>query len=220
MNREQGDIGECLNSSSYSSGDAPATSRAPTLPLPQKRLSSSPKQEDFDLRRAVVSWSSDQINRAQPWKDFADTAKFSIPKSAQEIADRVQSNVGRFHRNYGVLFIVILAGYVMSSVELVVSVAVVAAVGAALKLHQDDESAAVWGTKLVLSKNHRLVAAALVAVPLLYVADIWSAVLWSIGAIVAIGVVHATLYTCPGSPNKFTRKLPDTFEEGDIMGHL
>nr|XP_054933353.1 prenylated Rab acceptor protein 1-like [Dermacentor andersoni] len=219
MNREQSDIGECLNSSPNFSGDAPATSRAPTPPLLQKRLSSPPKKEDFDLRRTVVSWSSERINHAQPWKDFADTAKFSIPKSAQEVADRIQSNVGRFHSNYGVLFVAILAGYVMSSVELVVSVAVVATVCVALKLHQDDESAAVWGTKLVLTKNHRLIVAAFVAVPLLYAADIWSAVLWSIGAIVAIGTVHATLYTGPGSPNKFAKRVPDIPEEGDIIGH-
>ncbi|XP_065289774.1 prenylated Rab acceptor protein 1-like [Dermacentor albipictus] len=219
MNGEEGDIGECLNSSPNFSGDAPATSRARTLPLPQKRLSSSPKTEDFDLRRAVVSWSSDQINHAQPWKDFADTAKFSVPKSAQEVADRIQSNVGRFQSNYGVLFVAILVGYIMSSVELVVSVAVVATVCAALKLHQDDESAAVWGTKLVLSKNHRLIAATFVAVPLLHAADIWSAFLWSIGAIVAIGTVHATLYTGLGSTNKFAKRVPDIPEEGDIIGH-
>ncbi|KAH7966260.1 hypothetical protein HPB49_014878 [Dermacentor silvarum] len=221
MNCEQGDIGESLNSSPNSSGNAPATSRAPTPPLPQKCLfSSSPKKEDFDLRHAIVTWSSKQINRAQPWKHFADTAKFSIPRSAQEVADRIQWNVGRFSSNYGVLFVVILAGYVMSSVELVVSVVAVAAVCAAFKLHQDDESAALWGTRLMLSKNHRLVAAALVALPLLHAADIWSAVLWSVSAILAIGTVHATLYTGLGSPNKFARKLPDTSEEGDIMGHL
>ncbi|KAH7966756.1 hypothetical protein HPB49_019219 [Dermacentor silvarum] len=217
MNCEQGDIGESLNSSPNTSGDAPA----PTPPLPQKRLSlSPPKKEDFDLWRAIVTWSSEQINRAQPWKHFADFAKFSIPRSAQEVADRIQSNVGRFSSNYGVLFVVILAGYVMSSVELVVSVVIVAAVCAAFKLHLDDETAALWGTRLMLSKNHRLVAAALVALPLLHAADIWSAVLWSVGAILAIGAVHATLYTGLGSPNKFAAKLPDTSGEGDIMGHL
>ncbi|XP_065289775.1 prenylated Rab acceptor protein 1-like [Dermacentor albipictus] len=176
-----------------------------------------PKKDDFDIRRGVVSWFSEQIKRTQPWKHFADTAKFSIPKSAQEVANRILSNVDGFRSNYGVTFVAILASYVMSNV---VSVTVVAAVCAALKLHQDVESGAVWGTKLVLSKNHRLIAATLVVVPLLYVAEIWSAVLWSIGSSLAIVTVRATLYTGHGSTNKFARKLPDTSEEGDIVGHL
>ncbi|KAH7966409.1 hypothetical protein HPB49_016093 [Dermacentor silvarum] len=220
MDREQGDIGESLNTRPKSSDDAPATSRAPTPALPRKRLCSSTKGEDFDVRRAIVSWSNEQLNRAQPWNHFVDTARFSVPKSAQDVAKRIQSNVDHFCINYSILFVVILAGYVMSSLELLASFAVVAAVCAALKLHHDDETAAVWGTRLVLTKNHRLIAAAFVALVLLYAADFWSAVTWSVGAIVAIGTIHATLYTGPGSSKKFARKLPDIPEEGDIMGNI
>ncbi|KAH7966772.1 hypothetical protein HPB49_019297 [Dermacentor silvarum] len=104
----------------------------------------------------------------------------------------------------------------MSRVELVVSVAVVTAVCATLKVHQDNETAAVWGTRLMLSKNQKTAATALVALPIMYVADIWSAGMWSILAIVVIGTVHAILYTELGSPDTFTRKLPDIPEEGDI----
>ncbi|KAH7966407.1 hypothetical protein HPB49_016091 [Dermacentor silvarum] len=215
MDREQGDIGESLNSRPKSSGDAPATSREPTPALPRKRPCSSAKEEDFDVRRAIVSWSNEQLNRAQPWKHFVDTARFSVPKSAQDVAKRIQSNVDRFRINYGILFVVILTGYIMSSLELAASFAVVAAVCAALKLHHNDETAAVWGTRLVLSKNHRLIAVAFVALVLLYAADFWSAVMWSVRAIVAIGTVHATLNAGSGSRHKLRNKLPDIPEEDE-----
>lgn len=215
MNHEQAEVGESLNARPKSSGDAPANIRVrpPTSPF------STPEQDDIDVRRAIVSWTIEQLDRAQPWEQFADTTKFSIPKSAQEVTNRMQWNVERFRSNYGVLFVVILAGFVMSSMALVVSVTAVAAVCAAFKLHQDEEVAAVWGTGLMLSMNHRLVVAALVALPLLQAADIWYAIMWSIASIVAIGAVHATLYA--GSPNKpFAEKLPGTPAEGDVSGHL
>lgn len=215
MHREQGDIGESLNSSPKSSGNAPATTRAPTPAPPRKRLSPAPREENFDVRRAVVSWSSEQLNRAEPWTCFADTAKFSIPKSVQEVSNRVQSNADRFRGNYGVLFVVILACRVTSSVELVASMAAVAAVCAALKLHRNDETAAVLGTRLTLGKNQRIAAAALVAFPLLYAADLWSAVTWSVGVIVVIGTLHATFYTGLGASSKFAQKLPDIPEGGE-----
>ncbi|XP_065299544.1 prenylated Rab acceptor protein 1-like [Dermacentor albipictus] len=219
MDREQGDIGESLNYRPKSSGDASATSRPPT-PVVRKRMPSSAKEEDLDVRRAILSWFSEQLNRAQPWELFVDTAKYSIPWSVQEVVKRIQTNVDRFRSNYGILFVVILTGYVMSSLELVGAIAMVAAVCVALKLHEDDETAAVWGTRLVLSKNQRLAAAALAALVPLYAADFWSAVMWSAGAIVATGMVHATLYTGLDSSKKVGNKLPDIPEEGDNMGNI
>ncbi|XP_054921918.1 uncharacterized protein [Dermacentor andersoni] len=212
MNREKGDIGgESLSSSPQSSGPsggAPPTLQAPT---PAPRRSFSYKKKDFDVRRAVVTWFSEQLKHAQPWKQFADTTKFSMPSSTLEVADRIRSNVGRFLINYGALFIVILVGQVVSSLKLVGYFTVACAVFVALKLHRDDETAAVCG--LVLDKNERLGVAAPVALLLLYTSGIWSAVVWSFRATVVVGAVHATLYA--GPPNKFDETLPDIPEKGD-----
>uniref|UniRef100_A0A131YN06 PRA1 family protein n=1 Tax=Rhipicephalus appendiculatus TaxID=34631 RepID=A0A131YN06_RHIAP len=216
MDREQGDVGWSLKSS----GDAPDTARAPTPAFPRKRLSSSSKEQGFDFRGAVMTWSSEQLNRVQPWKNFADTTKFSIPKSAQEMTNRIRSNADHFRTNYGIIFLLILAVYVMSSVQLLVSVALVVAVGAALKLHEDDDIAAMWGTRIMLSKNERLAAMTFVALLLLYATDFWSAIMWSIRVVVVIGITHATLYTGLSSSVKSARKLPDIPEEADIVGHL
>ncbi|KAH7962690.1 prenylated Rab acceptor protein 1 [Rhipicephalus sanguineus] len=194
MSSERGDVGWSVNTNLKSSGDAPATARAPTPALPHKHLSSSSKEQDLDFQRAVMAWSSEQLNRAQPWKHFADTAKFSMPKSAQEMTNRIRSNADHFRTNYGIIFVVILVIYVMSSVQHLVSVAAVVAVGAALKLHQDDDSAAVWGTRLMIGKNQRLAGVSFVALLLLYTACFWSAIVWSVGLVVAIGIPDATLY--------------------------
>ncbi|KAH7938076.1 hypothetical protein HPB49_019646 [Dermacentor silvarum] len=167
-----------------------------------------------------MTWFSQQLSQAQPWQHFADAAKFSVPKAAQVVADRIRLNVGHFRCNYGVIFLVILVCCVMSSLELVGSVVLVAGVCVALKLNEDVETVAVWGTRLELDKNQRLAAAALVALPLLCAADIWSAVVWSAGATVVIGAAHATLHAGPCSPGKFVKTLPDIPEEGDNINNL
>ncbi|KAH7979024.1 hypothetical protein HPB49_007787 [Dermacentor silvarum] len=215
MNREHGEVQASPNSRPASSGDAKVTYYV----LPRRRLCSTSRQDHFDVHRAIVSWTCEQLHRAQPWKDFADTSKFSIPKSAQEVTKRIQSNVDRFRCNYVIIFVGILAACVVSSVALVASIAVVGAVCAVFKVHHDDKTE-VRGTRLVLTKNHRLIAATLVALPILYAADISSAVVWSFEAIAVISLVHATLYARRGSPNKsVARKVPHVPEKGDNMGH-
>lgn len=230
VNFQQGDIGDHILKCS---DGAPITTRAPTEALPQESLPSPAKQgsdiqrciaslvseestkgEDFDIQRSIASWFREQYNQALPWDQFADAAKLSMPKSAQEFSDRMSSNVRLFLRNYGILFVTILAGYVMTSAVLVVSFAVVVAVCAALKLHQNDESVAVLGTTLTMNKNHRLTVAASVAVLFLIAADIRSAIVWSAGTTLAIGTIHATFYQGNGFPN-VVEKLPDTAGEGD-----
>lgn len=184
------------------SGDDPATFRAPL----RRRLFSSPLKEDF--RRNVVSWFTKQLNHAEPWDVFADTTQFSIPKSAQEVTHRIQWNMERFRRNYGILFAVIMVGCIMSSMTLMVTVAAVGAVCAVLRVQHDEETVAVLGSKLMLSKNHRQVLAALVAFTLLYASDIWSTITWSLGVIAAVSSAHASLY---GQLDY--RKRPDDLEE-------
>ncbi|XP_049527198.1 prenylated Rab acceptor protein 1-like [Dermacentor silvarum] len=201
MNREHGEVQESPNSRPTSSGDA----RVTYYVLPRRRLCSTSRQDDFDVHRAIVSWTCQELRRAQPWKEFVDTTKFSLPKSSQEVTTRIQSNVHRFRCNYSIIFVGILAACVMSNVALVASIVAVGAVCAVFKLNHDNEIQ-VWSTSLVLNKNHRLIAATLVALPLLYAADISSAVLWSFGAITVIGLVHATLYARRGSPNKSVAK--------------
>nr|XP_050049686.1 prenylated Rab acceptor protein 1-like [Dermacentor andersoni] len=198
MNREQDEVQESLNPNPMSSADAPATFRVKA----RRRLSSTPIQEVFDFHRTAVSWFSEQLDREQPWKDFADTTKFSIPKSAQEVTNRIRSNVDRFRCNYVTIFFGILACCDMSIVALVASIVAVGAVCAVFKLHHRGETAVVWGTRLALTKSHRMIAATLVAMPLLYAADIMSAVVCSFGAIAVIVMVHATLYAKLGSPSR------------------
>lgn len=198
MNRELGDVTEPWNVSPKFCSDAQAP----------------PIMDDFDIRRTIVSWLRKHLNRAEPWEKFADTAQFSIPKSAQEVTNRIQWNVERFRSNYGILFAVILGGCVMSSMVLMVSVAAVGAVCAALRVHHDDEIVSMLGTRLMLTKNHRQVVAGLVAFALLYAADVWSAITWSLGVIAAVSIIHASLYEEFDYPNK-SSKRPEDLEEGD-----
>ncbi|KAH7979724.1 hypothetical protein HPB49_010734 [Dermacentor silvarum] len=210
MAREQGEVGEFVNARPKSSGDAPAACRR----RGRRRLFSTPKQgvENCDRRGAV---GSQHLKRTQPWMDFADTTKFSIPKSTEEVISRMKSNVDHFCINYGVIFLVILASCFVTSISLVVSVIVVGAVCAALNLHDNDEAAVQWGTRLMVSKKHRLGAAALVALPLLHAADIWAAVIWSLSAALVIAIVHSTLYAELGSHKSFAKNRDD-----DIMDPL
>ncbi|KAL3238274.1 hypothetical protein MRX96_021954 [Rhipicephalus microplus] len=60
-------------------------------------------------------------------------------------------------------------------IQLFMSVAVIAAVGAALKVYEDDDVTAVWGTRIMLSKNERITALVFVTFLLLYTADFMSA---------------------------------------------
>ncbi|XP_037273822.2 uncharacterized protein LOC119166140 [Rhipicephalus microplus] len=220
MDREQGDVGWLLNSSPKSAGDAPATAPAPTPALPQKRLFSSSKKQGFDFRGFVLTWFDEQLKRVQPWDHFTDTAKVSIPKSAQEMTNRIQSNANHFRTNYGIIFLIILTVFVISSIQLFMSVAVIAAVGAALKVYEDDDVTAVWGTRIMLSKNERITALVFVTFLLLYTADFMSAMKWSFGIFMAIGITHATLYAGVSSSVKSATNLPDVTDEGDIMEHL
>ncbi|KAH7980597.1 hypothetical protein HPB49_017418 [Dermacentor silvarum] len=199
MNRDLGGFREPRNVSAKFSGDAQAH------PI-----------NNFDIRRTVISWFSNHLNRAEPWEEFADTAQFSIPKSAQEVTNRIQWNVERFRSNYGILFAVILVGCVMSSLTLMVTIAAVWAMCAALKVHVDDEAVSVLGRKLMLTKNHRQIVAMLVAFSLLYAADIWSAITWSLGVTAAICTIHASVCAELDCPIKyFSSKRPRDLEEGD-----
>lgn len=214
MNRAKGELAKTPNSS----GDAPAAS---VTRHSRKRPHLTPKREYFDVRRAISSWSSEQLDRLQPWEYFADTSLISIPKSAEEMTRRIENNADLFRTNYGMIFVVILAGCVVSSMAQVMSIVAVGAVCAALSLHEDVETAFLWGRRLPMTKNQRLLAAALVALPLLCAADFFSTVFWSLGAIMVIATTHAAVHAGLGSPIKSLHKnVPENTEKGDVMGHL
>lgn len=199
MNRDLGGFREPRNVSPKFSGDAQA-----------------PPINNFDIRRTVISWFSNHLNRAEPLESFADTAQFAIPKSAQEVTHRIQWNMERFRRNYGILFVIIMVGCIMSSMTLMVTVAAVGAVCAVLRVQHDEETVAVLGSKLMLSKNHRQIVAMLVAFSLLYAADIWSAITWSLGVTAAICTIHASVCAELDCPKKyFSSKGPHDLDEGD-----
>ncbi|KAK8786452.1 hypothetical protein V5799_023768 [Amblyomma americanum] len=224
MNHEQGDTGDAFNTSPKSTGDAATFSRTGT-PMPaRKRPSLSPKKEDFDVRRILVSWSTEQLSQLQPWKLFLDTGKFSIPKSSHDIGERIHGNFDRFRSNYGVVFFGLLACYVVFTPALLVGVAVAVAVCAALKVHLDDDTALLLGTSLALSKNQRLVLAGTLALPLLYFTDLWSGLICSFATSMALGMIHATLFSGLGpAKTASSKKLPEIPEipgDGDISGHL
>lgn len=217
MNREQGDMGDPINSALKSAGDASMGVRVGT-PMPlRKRVSVPPRNEDFDLRRTVITWTSEQLERVQPWKTFADAAKLSFPKSAPETSQRLKMNMDRFRSNYGILFLGILSCYVVACPMLLMTVAATVGVGAALKVHLDEDNAALWGTGVMLTKNQRTAVAASVALPLLYIMDIGSAVVWSLVASLALATIHATLFSEQWIPKPSgPKKLADIPEEGDM----
>lgn len=190
----------------------------------RKRPPLSPKKEEFDVRRTVVSWSSEQLSQLQPWKHFLDTAKLTIPKSANEFAERVQANIERFRSNYGILFIGLLACYVAFTPALLLGVMATVALCAALRLHLDDDTAPLLGTSLALSKNQRLVMAGTLALPLLYFTDLWSGLVCSFAISLVLGIIHATLFSGQGPvKSASSKKLPEIPEipgDGDMSGHL
>ncbi|KAL1441452.1 hypothetical protein MTO96_001089 [Rhipicephalus appendiculatus] len=140
----------------------------------------------------------------------------SIPKSAEEMTRRIENNADLFRTNYGIIFVVILAGCIVSSMTQVVSIVAVGAVCAALSLHEDVETASLWGKRLPMTKNQRLGAAALLALPLLCAADIFSTVLWSLGTIMVIATTHASVHAGLGAPIKSLHKnVPENPEKGE-----
>lgn len=218
MIREQGDMGDALSSSTLkSAGDAPMGVRVGTPMPPRKRHTVLPRHEDLDLRRMVVTWTTEQLGRVQPWKVFLDTAQLALPKSAPEASQRIKMNVERFRSNYGILFLGILSCYVVACPMLLMTVAATVGVCASLKIHLDENNAALWGTGMMLTKNQRLAVAASLALPLLYIMDFGSAVVWSFVASLALAAIHATLFSEQWIPIPSVPKtLADIPEEGDM----
>ncbi|KAH6921430.1 hypothetical protein HPB50_000036 [Hyalomma asiaticum] len=221
MNHEQGDIGDTFETTAPKSPDdfvqkpsdadvfaAPAPT--PGAPLPKKLPPLAPAKEIFDFRRDIVSWCQDEIARAQPWKLFGDYAKLSVPRSGNEIVDRFGSNLRSFRGNYFIIWVVILVLYVTADVQLVGTLGIVAAVCAALKLHEDVDNATLWGTNSVmLSKNQRLLTAAAVGLALLFTVDVWTPVTSSVVVTVAVVFVHASVHSGLGAPVNNMEGLPE-----------
>ncbi|KAL1441097.1 hypothetical protein MTO96_008843 [Rhipicephalus appendiculatus] len=230
MNREQGDIGDSFDSSipkfpepkspePRSPDDAPVFAVRDETPAPQRRrLFPAAAREESDLSRAMVSWCWEQYSRAQPWSVFLDPGKVSPPRSFKELADRLPSNLDAFRGNYFVLLLITLAFNVTDDWTMMLAVAAVVLVCAALKLHEDGDNATFWGTETAMlgGKNHRLMLAVAVALPLMYFVDIWTAVTWSFGATAATAFVHASLHAGPGAAAKMAKKLEIIPEEGDV----
>ncbi|KAL1421253.1 hypothetical protein MTO96_023230 [Rhipicephalus appendiculatus] len=193
MMREQGKLQE------YSFVDAPNYFCGHC----RKRLSSTPVHKGFDIRHAIVTWLVEQYNRMQEWDDFMDYTVLSVPMSVQQLTSRVQNNADIFFTNYALVFVFILAYFIVTSVLQLASVVAVCAVFGALKLHEDGETAFIWGTRLQMSSNRRLIAAAFVAWLLLGAAGMFATIVRSFGAIVAFSIVHATLYGGLVSPIKW-----------------
>lgn len=229
MNREQGDIGDSFDSSipkfpepkspepKTQSDDASAVADRIVTPAPfRKRL--SPAQEESDLSRTIIFWCCEQFNRAQPWSVCLDPGKVSPPRSFKEFVDRLSSNLDAFRGNYFAMLLAVLALNVTAEVTLVLAVAAVVLVCAALKLHEEGDHATIWGTETAMigGKNHRLLLAVAVALPLMYFVDMWTAVTWSFGATTAIGFVHASLHAGPGAAADLAKKLEPIPEEGDV----
>ncbi|XP_075734804.1 uncharacterized protein LOC119187540 isoform X1 [Rhipicephalus microplus] len=164
------------------------------------RLSSSTVHQGCNVRRFIGTWLVNQYNQLQEWDDFTDFTALSIPFSVHELKSRVKNNVALFFPNYGVIFVFILARFIIASLWKLASVVAVSAVFWALKLHEDEDTAFVWGTGLQVSAEHRLLVAAFVAWLLLGAADMFATVIWSLGYVVAFAMVHATMYGGMVSP--------------------
>ncbi|KAL3218361.1 hypothetical protein MRX96_031554 [Rhipicephalus microplus] len=126
------------------------------------RLSSSTVHQGCNVRRFIGTWLVNQYNQLQEWDDFTDFTALSIPFSVHELKSRVKNNVALFFPNYGVIFVFILARFIIASLWKLASVVAVSAVFWALKLHEDEDTAFVWGTGLQVSAEHRLLVAAFV----------------------------------------------------------
>ncbi|KAG0413510.1 hypothetical protein HPB47_009342 [Ixodes persulcatus] len=209
MNRERGDAAEPINKSGGDSSLA-STSRCGT-PMPPRKRRSASKKEDLDPRRIVISWIRNQIGSIQPWKPFLDTAKLSVPKSAQELGHRVHSNLDKYRSNYELVFVAFFVCCVLASPGLFVGVVGCAGLCWVLKVHQDDDSAPILNTGVVLTKAQRAACAASVVLPILYVADGWTAAVWSLAACVLVTLLHAGFHEAAVS-----QELEDIPEEADL----
>ncbi|CAN8003422.1 unnamed protein product, partial [Ixodes hexagonus] len=155
-----------------------------------------------------------QISIIQPWKPFLDTGKLSVPKTAHEFGNRVQANVEKYRSNYGIVFVAFFVCCVLASPGLFLGVVGAAGICWVLKVHQDDESAAILNTGVVLTKVQRAAFAISAVLPLLYAVDVWTAAVWSMAACIVVSLMHAGFHQDTAGPDG-QKGLEDIPEEAD-----
>ncbi|KAL3249086.1 hypothetical protein MRX96_056189 [Rhipicephalus microplus] len=230
MDRQQGDIGDCFDSSILKSpelkppeqecpeDDSVVATGSPT-PMPQRRrLFQAAAEEESDLAHAILTWCWEQYDHAEPFSVFFDPGKISPPRSFRKLAERHLLNLVAFRANYFLLFLINLAFNVTDDTMLVLAVTAVVLVRAVLKLHEEGNKATFWDTETTMpgGKNLRLLVAVVLALPLLYIGYMWTAVMWSIDTTTAIIFVHASLHAGPGVAAELEKKLEVVPQEVDV----
>ncbi|KAH9360979.1 hypothetical protein HPB48_019581 [Haemaphysalis longicornis] len=143
-----------------------------------------------------ASWWRVQWLRVQPWGQFLDRTKFSMPQSAREAEQRMRNNWERFGRNYGVLFLGAFSGFVLLSPRLLLSVLYTAGVCKALKINVETFT---LGGRMHFHQYERISFAASLTLYFLYANGVCAAVGWALVPSLAVGISHAAAYTPPSS---------------------
>lgn len=153
-----------------------------------------------------ASWWRAQRLRAQPWGQFFDLRKISVPMSAEEVVQRMQKNWERFSRNYGALFLVIFSGFVLWFPGLLLSALCTAAVCKMLKIHV--ETFTLGGRRF--RQNKRVALAAGLTLFFVYANGVCDSLGWALAVSLAAGAFHAAAFTPPSPrprPKKVARRL-------------
>lgn len=167
-------------------------------PSSYRRLFISPMEIITHGLLANMRWCRAQWSRVQPWRQFLDPAKISLPRSARELKLRMRTNGSYFSRNYVLVFIIFLTYHMIASPALLMRAVLTAGVAVALKIHADVEVVALRGTNVVVSTSLRSIIAA--AVALYVVCAMGSVLAWSFVKSFAASSFHAVFFTRPPSP--------------------
>ncbi|KAH9361062.1 hypothetical protein HPB48_002924 [Haemaphysalis longicornis] len=144
-----------------------------------------------------VSWWKAQWHLVQPWSEFLDRGKLSLPRSLHELRLRIKANGNHFSHNYTLIFFGILSCWVISSAVLLLTVMGMAVVSTALRMHADSRKAALRGANMSVAKTLRVTIVA--TTTLLFVYDMGSALACSFGISVTTSIIHAAALASPRS---------------------
>ncbi|ESO08146.1 hypothetical protein HELRODRAFT_169884 [Helobdella robusta] len=141
----------------------------------------------------VKEWFLKQKDGLKPWADFANTQKFSKPKTVAEGGQRLIRNVSRFKSNYLYVSLGLLAFTLLTSPFLLLTLGACLGACYMVKVKNANRKIIVMGKELSMTQQYAAVG--MISLPILWLAGAGTVVFWVIGVSMVVIILHAVFHS-------------------------
>uniref|UniRef100_H2ZHM6 PRA1 family protein n=1 Tax=Ciona savignyi TaxID=51511 RepID=H2ZHM6_CIOSA len=144
---------------------------------------------------AAREWISQRRNSIRPWADFINTNKFRKPASITQWTKRSTKNIEHFQTNYLFVFTGLIVYCIITSPLLLIALLVFLAACYVIHMKNEKANIKIMGHEITHAQQYGV--AAVLTLPLLFVAGAGAAVFWVLGVSFFLIALHASFHISP-----------------------